>query len=106
MRKDGRRPARAQPVGLSHLSILLPEGILQNVGDYNRVSAVHSRAARSRVWPDGEPIDSINVGLGEAWSGAMPHMLSVVVQEKNRTEHASELGFNNPHEPSKDFLER
>ena len=33
-------------------------------------------------------------------------MLSVVVQEKDRTEHASELGFHNPDEPPKDFVQR
>src|ERR1700751_6396684 len=101
MRKDGRRPARAQPVGLSHVSILLPEGILQNVGDDNRLFAVHSGAARSRAWPDGKSIDSINVGLGQARCGAMPHMLSVVVQGKNRTKHAGELALPNGPQPSK-----
>src|SRR5579863_8434884 len=106
MRKNGSRPARAQSVRFSHVSILLPQRIVQNVGDDNRLFAVHSGAARSRLRSDTKPVDGSNVRFGQAWSGAVPHMLSVVVQEKNRTKHASELGFHNPHEASKDFLQR
>jgi len=90
----------------SDVSILLPEGILQNVGDDNRLFAVHGRAAGSPLRSDGKPVDGGHVGLGQAQSGAVPHMLSVVVQEKDRTKHASELGFHNPDEPLQDFLQR
>ena len=93
-------------MGLSQVSILLPEGILQNVGDDNSLFAVHGRAARSLLRPDRKPVDGSNERLGQARSGAVPHMLSVVVEEKDRTKHAGELDFHNSHQPLKDFLQR
>src|SRR5208282_4937629 len=45
MRQDGSGPAGAKPVRLGRASIQLPERILENVGDDNRLSAVHGGAA-------------------------------------------------------------
>src|ERR1700676_4643536 len=47
MRKYGSGPAGAQPIGLGHASVRLPERILENVADHNRLSAIHGRAAGS-----------------------------------------------------------
>src|SRR5258708_18705675 len=84
MRKYGSGPARAQPIGLGHASIRLPERILENVGDDNRLSAVDGRAARSRLRSDAKAVDGLGVGLGKTGCGAVPHMLPVLVKEQYR----------------------
>ncbi len=45
MHKYGSGPAGAEPIELGHASVRLPERILENVGDDNRLSAVHGGAA-------------------------------------------------------------
>src|SRR5260370_38465185 len=106
MRKYGSGPARAQPIGLGHASIRLPERILENVGDDNRLSAVDGRAARSRLRSDAKAVDGLGVGLGKAGGGAVPHMLPVLVEEQDRTEQAGKLGFHNPYQLLQNFLQQ
>ena len=84
MRKYGSRPAAAQPTDLGHFSIRLPERILQNVSDHNRFFAVHGRAARSRFRSDSKAVDGLDVVVGKAGAGAVPHVLPVLIQEEYR----------------------
>src|SRR5260370_39703650 len=106
MRKDGSGPGSAQPIGLGHASIRLPERILENVGDDNRLSAVDGRAARSRLRSDAKAVDGLGVGLGKTGGGAVPHMLPVLVKEQDRAKQPGKLGFHNPHQVLQYLLQR
>src|SRR5258708_8588278 len=106
MRKYGSGLARAQHIGLGEASIRLPERILENVGDDNRLSAVDGRAARSRLRSDAKAVDGLGVGLGKAGGGAVPYMLPVLVKEQDRAKQASKLGFHNAHQVLQYFFQR
>src|ERR1700681_4623847 len=106
MREYRSGPAGAQSIGLGHVSVRLPERILENVGDDNRFSAVHGGAARSRFRSDAKAVDGFAVGLGKAGGGAMPHMLSVLVEEQYRAKQAGKFGFHNPYQVLQCFLQR
>src|SRR5260370_23306016 len=106
MRKYGSGPARAQPIGLGHASIRLPERILENVGDDNRLSAVDGRAACSRLRSDAKAVDGLGVGLGKAGGGAVPHALPVLVEEQDRAKQAGKLVFQNANQALQYFLQR
>src|SRR5438552_11428031 len=95
MRKYGSGPTGAQSIGLGHASVLLPERILENVADDNRLSAVHGGAARSRLRSDAKAVDGLGVGLGKAGGSAVPHMLPVLIEQQNRAEHARKFRFDN-----------
>src|SRR5260370_31530026 len=106
MRKYGSGPASAEPIRLGHASIRLPERILENVGDDNRLSAVDGRAARSRLRSDAKAVDGLGVGLGKTGCGAVPHMLPVLVKEQDRAKQPGKLGFHNPHQVLQYLLQR
>src|SRR5438132_12856264 len=95
MRNYGSGPAGSQSIGFGYASIRLPERILENVADDNRLSAVHGGAARSRLRSDAKAVDGLGVGLGKAGGSAVPHMLPVLIEQQNRAEHARELCFDN-----------
>src|SRR6202046_3649593 len=105
MRKYGSGPAGAQPIGLGHASVRLPERILENVGDDNRFSAVHCGTARSRLRSDGEAVDGIGVALRKAGSSTVPHVLAVLIEEQDRAKQAGKLGFHDPHQLLQYFLQ-
>src|SRR5258707_13201640 len=106
MRKYGSGPASAEPIRLSHASVRLPERMLENVGDHNRLSAVHGRAARSRLRSDAKAVDGLGVGLGKTGCGAVPHVLPVLVKEQDRAKQPGKLGFHNAHQVLQYFLQR
>src|ERR1700682_599843 len=106
MRKYRSRPAGAEPIWLGHTSVWLPERILENVGDDNRFSAVHGRAAGSRLRSDAKAVDGLGVRLGKAGSGAVPHVLPVLIKEQDRAKQAGKLGFDNSHQLLQYFLQR
>src|SRR5258707_5493357 len=106
MRKYGSGPASAEPIRLSHASVRLPERMLENVGDHNRLSAVHGRAARSRLRSDAKAVDGLGVGLGKTGCGAVPHVLPVLVKEQDRAKQPGKLGFHNAHQVLQYLLQR
>src|ERR1700732_2704638 len=97
MRKYGGGPAGAQSIGLGYAPIRLPERILENIGDDNRLSAVHGRAARSCLRSDAKAVDGLGVELGKAGGGAVPRVLSVLIEKQDRAKQAGKLPFHHPH---------
>src|SRR6267154_5402082 len=93
-------------MSLRQVSKRLPERILENVGDDNRFSAVHGRAAGSRLRSDRKSVDGLAVGLGEVGRGSMPHMLPVLVAEQDRAPQAGKLRFDNPYQLLEYFFKR
>src|SRR6202165_2066543 len=106
MCKYGSGPAGAEPIGLGHFPVRLPERILENVGDDHRFSAIHGCAAGSRLRSDAHAVDGAGVGLGKTGSSAVPHVLPVLIEEQDRAEQAGKLGFHNPHQVLQYFLQR
>src|SRR5258708_34248078 len=93
MRKYGSGPASAEPIRLSHASVRLPERILENVGDHNRLSAVHGRAARSRLRSDAKAVDGLGGGRGRTGCGAVPPVLPVLVTQQDRAKQPGNVDF-------------
>src|SRR3984957_1807306 len=106
MRKYGSGPAGAQSVDIAYLSIRLPERIVENISNDNRLSAVHGGPTRSRLRSDGKAVDGLGVGLGKAWGGAVPHVLPVLMEEQDGAKQAGKLRFHNPHQLLQYFLHR
>src|SRR5258708_29172137 len=106
LHKYGSRPAGTEPIGLGHASVRLPERILENVGDHNGFSAVHGRAAGSRLRSDAKAVDGLGIGLGKAGAGAVPHVLPVLVKEQYRAQQAGQLVFHNPYQLLQYFPQR
>src|ERR1700730_12483249 len=106
MREYGSGPAGAEPITPGHISVVLPEWILKNVGDHNRLSAVHGRAARPSLRSDAKTVDGLAVGLRKAGSSTVPHVFSILIEEQHRAKQAGKLRFHDAHQVFQRFLER
>src|SRR5260370_14100690 len=62
--------------------------------------------ARSRLRSDAKAVDGLDVGLGKAGCGAVPHVLPVLVEEQDRAKQAGKLGFHNEHQVLQYSLQR
>src|ERR1035438_1983479 len=105
MRKYGSGPAGPESIGFGHTSVRRPERILENVGDHNRFSTVHGRAACSCLRANGKAVYDLGVGLRKAGSGAVSRALPVLVEKQDRAKQAGKLGFHNTHQIFQYFLQ-
>lgn len=79
---------------------------MENIGDDNRFSAIHGGAARARLRSDRKAVDGRGVRLGKTRSGAVPHMLPVLIEEQDRTKQAVKSAFHNSNQLLQYFFQR
>ena len=62
---------------------IFPHGVLGNVCDYHKLSAISRGAARADVRSDTQAVDSRDIGLRQAWRGAVSETGARFVKQKN-----------------------
>src|SRR4029079_19056367 len=84
-RKNRSGPAGAKSANLREIAIIPPERIGHDVSHNDWLACEHRSAAGTVAWPDRRAVYGFHVSFWQIWRRRGTHMLTVAIQEKDRT---------------------